>query len=80
MPELCLGIDLDAVTTDLVYLHLHRHEATYAERARGWLAEGRDVRIYSDNTAKGAAPDDARRILRKLKSAMAMSDGPARFS
>jgi hypothetical protein len=38
------------------------------------------VHIYFDNTAKGAAPDDARRILRMLKSATAMSDGPARFS
>lgn len=72
----------DAVTTDLIYLRLHGHEATYAssytdaelqgwaERARGWLAEGREVHIYFDNTARGAAPGDARRILRMLGSNM----------
>jgi uncharacterized protein YecE (DUF72 family) len=70
----------DAVTTDLVYLRLHGHAATYAssytdaelrgwaERARRWLAEDRDVHVYFDNTASGAAPADARRILRMLGS------------
>jgi uncharacterized protein YecE (DUF72 family) len=64
----------DAVTTDLVYLRLHGHSRTYAsaystphlarwaDRIRGWLAEGREVHAYFDNTASGAAIRDARRL------------------
>jgi uncharacterized protein YecE (DUF72 family) len=68
----------DAVTTDLVYVRLHGHEATYASpyttvqlrgwaaRARRWLEEGREVHVYFDNDALGAAPRDARRLLEML--------------
>jgi uncharacterized protein YecE (DUF72 family) len=70
----------DAVTTDLVYVRLHGHEHTYrsaysepqlrswAERAFRWLAEGRDVHMYFDNTAEGAAARDAERLAHLLFS------------
>jgi uncharacterized protein YecE (DUF72 family) len=53
----------EAVTTDLVYVRLHGHTRKYAssyataslrrwaERARAWAREGRDVHIYLDNDA-----------------------------
>jgi uncharacterized protein YecE (DUF72 family) len=65
----------DAVTTDLVYVRLHGHTRTYASaystaslktwarRTRDWLAEGRDVHVYFDNDAEGAAPYDALKLL-----------------
>ncbi|MFQ5937258.1 MAG: DUF72 domain-containing protein [Acidiferrobacterales bacterium] len=65
----------DAVTTDLVYIRLHGHTRTYASayssaalkrwagRIHRWLAEGRDVHVYFDNDAEGAAPHDARRLI-----------------
>ncbi len=65
----------DKVTTDLVYVRLHGHTRTYvtaydeeqlqfwAVRARNWLGEGRDVHVYFDNDAEGAAPFDAMRLL-----------------
>jgi uncharacterized protein YecE (DUF72 family) len=68
----------DAVTTDLVYVRLHGHEMTYlsrygtrglrpwAAKARGWLAEGRDVHVYFDNTDAGHAPNDALALLKML--------------
>jgi uncharacterized protein YecE (DUF72 family) len=68
----------DRITTDLVYVRLHGHTRTYAsryssrslqrwaQRLRQWLAEGRDVHVYFDNDAEGAAPDDARRLLELL--------------
>lgn len=68
----------DRVTTDLVYLRLHGHSHTYAsaystpdlhrwaERIRGWLDGGRDVHVYFDNDAEGAAPRDALRLLALL--------------
>ena len=68
----------EVVTTDLVYVRLHGHERTYAsrygadglepwaERARGWLAEGREVHVYFDNDMEGAAPDDALRLMEML--------------
>jgi uncharacterized protein YecE (DUF72 family) len=68
----------EALATDLVYLRLHGHEATYASpyatvqlrewagRARRWLEEGREVHVYFDNDALGAAPRDARRLLEML--------------
>jgi uncharacterized protein YecE (DUF72 family) len=67
----------DAVTTDLAYARLHGHAATYssaygrralaqwAKRARRWLAEGREVHVYFDNTDAGHAVADAA-ILRDL--------------
>jgi uncharacterized protein YecE (DUF72 family) len=59
------------VTTDLVYVRLHGHTRKYAssyssaslrrwaDDARDWNAEGRDVYIYLDNDAEGAAVKNA---------------------
>jgi uncharacterized protein YecE (DUF72 family) len=59
------------VATDLVYVRLHGHTRVYASsysrahlrrwaaRARAWQAEGRDVHIYFDNDAEGAAVRNA---------------------
>ena len=59
------------VTTDLVYVRLHGHTRKYAssyhpaslrrwaDDARRWLAEGRDVHIYLDNDAEGHAVRNA---------------------
>lgn len=64
----------EAVTSDLVYLRLHGHAATYssryseaelaawADRIRGWLKRGCTVHVYFDNTAGGAALDNALRL------------------
>jgi uncharacterized protein YecE (DUF72 family) len=61
----------DAVTTDLVYVRLHGHTRKYASsysgaslarwaaRAHAWAREGRDVHIYLDNDAEGAAVRNA---------------------
>lgn len=61
----------EQVTTDFVYVRLHGHSHTYhsayakrsletwAKKARAWLAQGRDVHVYFDNTDAGAAPRDA---------------------
>ncbi|HUW51288.1 MAG TPA: DUF72 domain-containing protein [Sulfuricella sp.] len=68
----------DAVTTDLVYVRLHGHARTYASaygdgelgdwagRIRVWLAEGRNVHVYFDNTAAGAALHNALRLKEML--------------
>lgn len=67
-----------AVTTDLVFARLHGHTATYAsaygrhglrpwaDRIRAWLAEGRRVHAYFDNTACGHAPRDAQLLAEML--------------
>jgi len=59
------------VTTDLVYVRLHGHTRMYAssyapaslrrwaDDARRWLAEGRDVHVYLDNDAEGHAVRNA---------------------
>jgi uncharacterized protein YecE (DUF72 family) len=64
----------DAVTTDLVYLRLHGHSATYlsryatptllawAQRIAHWRGEGRSVHAYFDNTDAGHAWRDAQRL------------------
>jgi uncharacterized protein YecE (DUF72 family) len=69
----------DIVTTDLVYVRLHGHTTTYssaysthslekwAQRIKQWTIEGRDVHVYFDNDAKGAAPNDAIRLLELLE-------------
>lgn len=69
----------DAVTTDLVYVRLHGHTRTYAssysdsllddwaEKVRKWTGEGRDVHVYFDNDAEGAAPHDAMKLLDKVR-------------
>ena len=67
-----------AVSTDLVYVRLHGHRQTYvspyataslarwAARCRGWLAEGRQVHVYFDNTAEGHALRDAARLRKRV--------------
>ncbi|MCW0215881.1 MAG: DUF72 domain-containing protein [Pseudonocardia sp.] len=62
---------LDDVTADHVYVRLHGDEELYvsgytsaaldrwAERIRGWTADGRDVACYFDNDVKVHAPYDA---------------------
>jgi uncharacterized protein YecE (DUF72 family) len=59
------------VTADFVYVRLHGHTRKYAssyapaslrawaDDARRWLAEGRDVHIYLDNDAEGHAVQNA---------------------
>ena len=66
----------DAVTTDLIYVRLHGHDTTYAscysqqelqswaKRLRRWLRQGRDVHVYFDNDAFGAAPQNALALIR----------------
>ncbi|VVM07141.1 hypothetical protein MAMC_01446 [Methylacidimicrobium cyclopophantes] len=68
----------DAVTTDLVFVRLHGAKATYrssytqdellswAERAKAWQREARTVHLYFDNTAGGAAVENALRLLALL--------------
>ncbi|MCB1745422.1 MAG: DUF72 domain-containing protein [Gammaproteobacteria bacterium] len=63
-----------AVSCDLVYVRLHGHTRTYAsayhpsalrrwaEWIRDWRTEGREVHVYFDNDAGGAAVRDARRL------------------
>ncbi len=65
----------DAVTTDMVYVRLHGHDTTYASeyrkqelrdwarKIRRWLKQSREVHVYFDNDALGAAPMNARRLL-----------------
>jgi uncharacterized protein YecE (DUF72 family) len=65
-------------TADHVYVRLHGDAELYAsgyadesldvwaERCRGWVAQGLDVHVYFDNDAKGHAPHDAVRLLRRL--------------
>jgi uncharacterized protein YecE (DUF72 family) len=64
------------VTTDLVYVRLHGHEATYssaysdralrawARRVHSWLAERRSVHVYFDNTDLGHAVANAAALAR----------------
>ncbi len=68
----------DAVTTDMAYIRLHGHTATYASsysarelgqwarRIRRWLKQGCDVHVYFDNDARGAAPRNALELIRRL--------------
>lgn len=70
----------DAVTTDMVYIRLHGHAATYAssystgeleqwaKRLRDWLQEGCDVHVYFDNDALGAAPKNAQELMGLVKT------------
>ena len=67
------------VTTDLAYVRLHGHTRTYASAyskssllfwakcINTWLTEDRDVYIYFDNDAEGAAPYDALRLIQLFK-------------
>ena len=42
--------------------------AEWAERIRGWSADGRDAFVYFDNDLKGFAPHDARRLISLLEA------------
>ncbi|MBC9822126.1 DUF72 domain-containing protein [Terrabacter sp. MAHUQ-38] len=65
-------------TSDFRYVRLHGETELYAsgytddsldrwaETCRGWLDEGHDVHVYFDNDAKGHAPHDAVRLVRRL--------------
>jgi uncharacterized protein YecE (DUF72 family) len=65
----------DVVTTDMVYVRLHGHDVTYASSysdkalsqwsrcIRRWTREGRNVHVYFDNDAFGAAPLNALRLI-----------------
>jgi len=75
-----------ALTTDLVYVRLHGHTRKYASsyrrdhlerwaaEARRWNHEGRDVYIYFDNDAEGAAVGNAL----TLRDLVATAPGRAR--
>jgi uncharacterized protein YecE (DUF72 family) len=69
----------ETVTTDIVYIRLHGHTRKYASsyskpalkkwatRVRGWLNQNRDVHVYFDNDAEGAAPRNALTLLEILR-------------
>ena len=69
----------DRVTTDLVYIRLHGHTRKYASSyskpalkkwatcTQCWLKENRDVHVYFDNDAEGAAPRNALTLLEMLR-------------
>jgi uncharacterized protein YecE (DUF72 family) len=69
----------DRVTTNLVYIRLHGHTRKYASsyrkrslkswanRVRYWQNENRDVHVYFDNDAEGAAPKNALTLLEMLR-------------
>jgi uncharacterized protein YecE (DUF72 family) len=78
----------DAVTTDLVYVRLHGHTRKYAssysaaslsrwaDRARRWAEEGREVHVYLDNDAEGAAIANAS----SLTALLGLDEGRQRLS
>lgn len=63
------------VTSDLVYVRLHGHTRKYAssyspaslrrwrDDIAEWIAQGRDVQVYFDNDAEGAAVHNARALI-----------------
>ena len=67
------------VTTDLVYVRLHGHTRKYASsyskrslrnwasHVRTWLNQNRDVHVYFDNDAEGAAPKNALTLLQMVR-------------
>lgn len=73
----------EAVTSNVVYVRLHGHTATYqsdysdgelrewAAKARRWMREGRDVHVYFDNDARGYAPFNALRLIELIKEGAA---------
>lgn len=78
---------IDAVTTDVVYVRLHGDQELYAsgysdealgqwaERVRRWSAYG-DVYVYFDNDVKVHAPHDARALADKLGVGPVSGDVP----
>jgi uncharacterized protein YecE (DUF72 family) len=78
----------ERATSDFVYVRLHGHTRLYrsgyarshldrwARSIERWLAQGRDVHVYFDNTAEGRAPCDAERLLCAVGGAPARSRRP----
>lgn len=78
----------DAVTTDLVYIRLHGHSRTYAsnynrtaltawaDKLLAWMGEGRQVHVYFDNDAEGAAPRNAMQLLELLQQEKVQQEKP----
>ncbi len=68
--------EFDQVTASFVYVRLHGSPRMYysnysqealeqwAGKMKPWLADGRDVYVYFDNTAAGWAPQNAEQLLR----------------
>jgi uncharacterized protein YecE (DUF72 family) len=79
------------LTTDLVYVRLHGHTRKYASSYRRdhlrrwaadvdrWTREGRDVHVYLDNDAEGAAVANALTLQAEV-DALRAPDAPARRS
>ena len=69
---------IEDLTADFVYVRLHGDEELYAsgytdaaldrwaEKLRGWTADGRDGFVYFDNDMKGYAPHDAKRLIARV--------------
>lgn len=69
---------MDDATSDFRYVRLHGETELYASgytdasldrwaaTCRQWLDEGHDVHVYFDNDARGHAPHDAVRLVRRL--------------
>ncbi len=69
---------MDDATSDFRYVRLHGETELYAsgytdasldrwaQTCRDWIDEGHDVHVYFDNDAKGHAPYDAVRLVRRL--------------
>ena len=67
------------MTTDVVYFRLHGHTPKYASsyskpalrkwaaRIQRWLHENRNVHVYFDNDAEGAAPQNALTLIEMLR-------------
>jgi len=70
---------VEELTADFVYVRLHGSTRLYASnyadseleawanRARQWLRDGRDVYVYFDNDALGHAPRNARALAERLE-------------
>ncbi len=75
----------DEVTTDFAYVRLHGRPHCYrspyprteievwAKRAQAWLAEGREVHVYFNNTMHGAAAEDAQ-LFQRLTAPVGRGD------
>ena len=73
------GADLEERTAGFMYVRLHGHTELYAsgyssrsldrwaEKVRGWAADGLDVYVYFDNDSRGHAPHDAVALLDRLR-------------
>ncbi len=78
-----------ALTAEFVYVRLHGHTRKYASSysraslaawardARAWAGEGRDVYVYFDNDAEGAAVRNALTFRELVRGARASAPGPA---